>query len=1071
MKATIEFFVKYKIFANVIILIILGFGLFSLLKLKHSSFPLVPSTNVIANVIYPGASPQEVEEGIILKIEQGLEGIEGVKKVTSVSSENLGSVNVEVYGSYDIDKMVTEVKNAVDQISSFPTGAEKPIVYKRPSLSPVAVMVLQGSATLLNLKKYADIVQDELLQDPLMSQVEVTGIPDLEISVEVPELVLRRYKLTFDDIASAIRVNNSDISAGSIKSDDEEILIRSNSKVYEAAEMEDIVLRSRADGSQIRLGEIATITEQFVDSPIKLLYNGNNAIGITINKLQSEDILKIKARLVEYIDDFNLNHPDAQLEITTDFSKNLIDRRNLLLNNGGTGLFLVLIVLGLFLSLKLSGWVAFGIPFSFAGMFIAYSLMGGTINLISLFGMILVIGILVDDGIVIAENVYAHFERGKSPMRASIDGASEILPSVFVSVMTTMMLFSIFFVAEGFFGTVTQTIATVVILTLLFSLIEAVLVLPSHLAERSVLETTKERSKNIIVRFFTAIRDNFEKFINFLRDKVYGNLLKVVIRNRYIFGLIPIIFVALVMAAMAGQHIKFTFFPQIPSDNVSIGVVFAAGTRENVTEAKLKEMTTKVLSINDFYKKEYNIYPMVENIQANIGSGAGESGSNVGSLTASLIDSKKRGKITDTEIAQKMAQAIGKLPEAQKLIVGGGGNRFGMPISYSLRSTDFEQIKGFSEELKAILKADTELKDVVDNNVIGTREVNIELKPKAYALGLTRQGIARQIRQGFFGEEVQRLQKGKNELRVWVRYTADDRKSIGKLEEMRIKTQQGQEFPLKDLVNYDIDRSIVSINHLDGGREIRVDADIINIGVPVPAKLAKLEQDVFPKLYQKYPAVTATQQGQAQETAELRANIIPAFLMVFIGMLLLIALIFRSFGQAFLMLPMIIVGVFCAVLGHGIEDVLQGARIVPVSILSIFGILALIGVIVNDTVIFLNKFNLLIAEGYNMKKAVFEAGIARFRAIVLTSITTVVGLYPIILEQSFQAEFLKPLAISMAYGVLFGTTFILVSFPAYILIANDMRRGMTFLIKGIWKKAEEVEPAYVEKKRLAELEE
>ena len=1067
MRSTIEFFVKYKIWANAIIFVIFVGGFYSLFQLKNSAFPLVASTNVLATVVYPGASPEEIEEGIVLKIEQSLEGVEGIKKVTSTSVENLASINVEIYSDYDIDKMVTEVKNAIDQISSFPSGAEKPNVYKQPPLDLVAQMVLKGDASLLTLKGYIDVIEDDLLQDKYISQLVIRGVPDLEISVEVPEMTLRQNQLTFDDVANAIRLNNTDISAGSIKSADEEIRIRSNSKEVEAAKLEDIVLRSRADGSQIRLGDIATITEQFADSPNKSLYNGQNAISITVNKLQSEDILKIASRLYTYIDKFNETHQDAELVMTNDFSQNLIDRRNLLVKNGGQGLIMVLIVLGMFLSLRLSAWVAFGIPFSFLGMLIAYSLMGGTINLISLFGMILVIGILVDDGIVIAENVYSHFERGKSPLQAAIDGSVEILPSVFVSVATTIMLFLVFFAGEGFFGSITQTIATVVILTLLFSLVEAVLVLPAHLSEQSVLGGSSKKATSAIGKFGESIRSFFENIIAFLRDKMYGGLLKVVIKNRYIFGLIPILFIMIVGALMGGRYIKFTFFPVIPADNIQVGLVLASGTREQITEEKLQIIGERILNINEEYKKKYDIYPIVENLQINIGSGAGENGSHAGTINAALINSTLRKSVTDLEITNSMRKAIGEVPEAKKMIIG-GGNRFGKPVSLSLRSTELNQIQAFADELKEGMKTRPNLRDVVDNNVVGSREIYIELKDKAYALGLTRQEIARQIRQGFFGEEVQRLQKGKNELRVWVRYTENDRKSIGKLEEMRIKTRTGEEYPLIDLVTYDIDRSIVSINHLDGGREISVDADVINEGISVPDEIAYITDSIMPSLFAKYPSVTLRQGGQAEETARLRENVAPMFLLALFGMLIIVALVFRSASQAFLMLPMIIIGVFCAFLGHGIEDFLQGDTIVPVSMLSIFGILALIGVIVNDTVILLNKFNLLIQDGYNFKKAVYEAGRARFRAILLTSITTVVGLYPIILEQSFQAAFLKPLAISMAYGVMFGTAFILVCFPAYLMILNDLRRGVGFLLTGIWKSAEEVEPAYREQKRLKE---
>lgn len=1070
MKSILEFFVKYKIWANAIIFVVFALGIMALVNIKSSSFPIEDSTLVQVSVAYPGASPQEVEEGIVIKIEQALQGIEGIKEVTSISRENIGSVNVEIYSNYSIDELVSEVKNAVDRINSFPVGAENPLVFEVKQTDLVGSLVLRGNIPLSKLKEYADKIEDDLLQKKI-SQVDIQGLPDLEISIEVSEDALRLNRLTFDDVANAVRRNNNDVSAGSIKTTDEEVLIRSNAKEYEANKIESIILRSNADGSQVLLGEVAKVKEQFADDPNKSIYNGQNAVGINVSKLPDEDLIAIIKEVYQYIDDFNTEHPDAELLLAFDNSENLKDRLNLLIENGGVGLILVVITLGIFLSLRLSGWVAFGIPFSFAGMFFAYSLMGGTINLISLFGMILVIGILVDDGIVIAENVYSHFERGKSPMRAAIDGSAEILPSVFASVLTTVMLFLIFFTAEGRFGLITQTIATVVILTLLFSLVEAVLILPAHLSERSVLSGGRDKKpKNGFQRASQNVRNSLEKGIYWLRDKMYEPFLRRAIRNRYVYGLIPILFIMIVTGLLAGRHIKFTFFPIIPRDNVEISLVLAAGTRENITEEKLRDIADDIWGVNQVFKQSNGIDSLITDIRLTIGTGGGETGSHTGSINVDLADSRVRGSISDDQIANAIRKQVGEIPEAKKFIVG-GARFFGRPVSLSLRSTNLEELKAFKEELKAELKNITDLRDVVDNDIIGTREVQLDLKPRAYALGLTRQEIARQVRQGFFGEEVQRLQKGKNEMRVWVRYTDTDRSSIGKLEEMRIKTPQGQEYPLIDLVDYDIDRSIVNINHLDGAREIRVEADIINVGVSVPDILAQIRTEILPPLQAKYSSVSITEEGQAQESAEIRGKLMGAFPLAFAGMLLLVTLVFRSLPQALMMIPMILVGVFSGILGHGIEDILQGPRMVPVSILSVFGILALMGVIVNDTVVFLNKFNLLIKDGYNIKKAVYEAGLQRFRPILLTSITTVVGLYPIIFEKSFQAEFLKPLAISMAYGVLLGTAFILVCFPAYILIVNDIRRGWTYLVKGVWKRPEEVEPAYEEERKLVELEE
>lgn len=1067
MKSIIEGFVKYKIWANALIILTFIIGIMSLLDVKNTSFPIEDSKNVSVQVTYPGAAPEEIEEGVILKIEEALKGIEGVKEITSTSRENFGSVNVEILNNYDVDEMVTEVKNGVDRISSFPVGAEKPIVFKIKTTDLVGIILLQGDVTRQKLREYSNQIEDELLRSTLISQVNVLNMPDLEMSIEVPEMVLRKHNLTFDDVANAIRKNNTNVAAGSIKSSSEEVLIRADAKKYEPAEYENIVLTSKADGSRLRLGDIATIKEQLADVPDKTIYNGNNAVAIQIAKLNEEDLLAITGYLYDYIEDFNDVNREVQLVFSIDNSKNLLERRALLLENGGLGLLLVMIVLGLFLSLRLSFWVAFGIPFSFLGMFFIFGMLGGTINLISLFGMILVIGILVDDGIVIAENVYAHYEMGKSPSRATIDGAAEILPSVFVSVLTTIMMFLVFFTVEGRTGTIMQTIAIVVILTLAFSLIEAMLVLPAHLAEKSVLETGTEKPKNVFQRFGQSFRNKTEGSINFLRDSVYAPLLKLAINNRYVAAIIPVLFMVVVGSAMAGQKIKFTFFPVIPLDFVQVSLVMPAGTRENVTEDKLVDISERVMKINDIIEKEKGIKNIIKSMRLDIGTsglsvggrgGGSESGSHTGSIFVELAEAENRGDVTDADVTGAIGRAVGNVPEAEKFIIG-GSSFFGKALSISLRSTNLEEIKSFKIELLDELRRFKNLRDLTDSDVVGQREIQIELKDKAYALGLTHAEIARQIRQGYFGEEVQRIQKGKDEVRVWVRYTAEDRRSVGQLEGMRIKLPNGNEYPLGDLVTSAPDRSVININHLDGGREIRVEGDVSDLSVSVPEELAKIENDVLPPLMEKYPSVSYTFEGQARRSGDVQGALKRNFPIVFLITLIMIALVFKSFSQALLIVPMMLVSVFCAFLGHGIEDVLQGATVVPVSILSVFGILALLGVIVNDAVIFLDKFNRNIQDGQNIKKAIYEAGLARFRPILLTSLTTVIGLYPIIFEKSFQAAFLKPMAISVAYGVLFGTIFILVTFPAIVLVVNDLRRNFAFLIKGYWKTAEQVEPA------------
>lgn len=1058
MKSLLEFFIKNKIWSNALILLTFVFGLSSLVfGIKKSFFPEFSERFINVQVVYPGASPEEVEEGIVLKIEEELQEVDNIKEVTSVSQENIGTVNVEIKEDTDIDEILADVKNAVDRIAAFPADAEKPVVFKIKSTDRAAGLIVQGDVPLEALKKYAEDVEDDFLATGIISQVNISGIPSLEISVEIPEATLIQHRLTFDQVAQAIQLNNQDISAGSIKSTEEEVLIRSNNKVYEPERIENIPIRSGVDGSQLRLGNIATVTQQFSDSPNKTIYNQQNAVGINISKLTEEDLIEITDYIKDYIPKFNAENPGVSLIMTSDQSDLLWDRITLLVKNGGVGLLLVLFALGLFLNVRLSAWVAFGIPFSFFGLFIIGSFIGLTINMISLFGMIVVIGILVDDGIVIAENVYAHFERGKTPTRAAIDGTAEILPSVFASVLTTVTVFTAFFFIQGTTGEFMQAIGTVVVATLLFSLLEVVIILPSHLASESVL--TPKKPSSMRARFI-------EPVIDFMRHKLYGPILKFSIKNKYIMVLVPVAFMMLVMGGMRGGLIKATFFPSIDGESVALNLVMTPGTREQITEDKLRQIASRIETLNDDFSEQLGGQNIIQNIRLDIGSAGNESGSHTGSINVELLGGEERGSLRSFTVSNAIREKVADITKDAEKFTVAGNTFFGKPISVRLLSENIDELLGAKQELKEKLAEFSDLKDITDNDVVGRREVRIELTDKAYALGLTHGDVSRQIRQGFFGQEVQRLQKGTDEVKVWIRYPESDRKNIGQLEQMKIRTATGQEYPITELVNYNIGRSIVAINHYNTDREIKVEADVADQDTPVPPIVAKIETDIIPELKAKYPSLSFDFGGQSQSSSEFGASMQMIMPVILLFMVILVALVFGSFSQAILIFLLIPVAAFCAVLGHGIEDFLQGKAQVPISILSSYGIIALIGVIINDAVIFLNKFNLNLQQGFTIEKAMYDAGIARFRAILLTSVTTVAGLYPIILESSFQAQFLKPMAISIAYGVLFGTLFILIAFPSIVLVANDLRRFVSSAFKGYYPSPESVEPAVQQMKEL-----
>jgi multidrug efflux pump subunit AcrB len=1048
MKKAIKFFVKFPIWADLLVLLIVGFGFISLRSMNVNFFPEIEQRNIKIQVAFPGASPQEVEEGITLKIEDALKGLQGVEQITSVSSENISTIIVEGKKGYNPDELLSDVKNAVDKINSFPADAEKPVVFKDKPTERVATLLLEADVDLLTLKKNAQIIEDELLASGIVSQVSLSGFPDWEISIEISEENLRRYGLRFEDIANAIRRNNIDISAGSLKSEDEEVLIRFRNKKYNAVDIGNIVLRTKPDGTLLRINDVATVKEQFSENPNKTLYMGDRAVTIQVNKTPEEDMITISNYVKEYIKKYNEKSEVLKLVMSNDSSKLVRQRIALLTKNGWMGLILVIIVLSIFLNVRLSFWVAFAIPVSFMGMFIIAYLAGITINVISLFGMILVIGILVDDGIVISENIYSHYEKGKSAWKAAIDGTSEVFTSVFASVSTTIVMFMPFFFLEGRMGEAFWNMALVVVSCLGISLLEGAFVLPAHLAHSKALTAKKEKSK---------IREKIDGVINYLRYNLYGKAVHKTLDYRYIVLAVAIFFILSINGMMQGGIIQSTFFPFVDSDNITIDLTLQPGTRENKTEEILKFIESKVWEANkELSKDREDSLNVVLSTRIDIGTNGT---SERGIIDVELLDGETRN-LESFKIAQSIREKVGIIPEADKLTFG-GRQIFGKPVALSITNKDLDVLDKAKQMILNELKAFPTLKDVNDNNVLGRREIKLELKPLAYFLGLSTQDIARQIRQGFFGEEIQRLQIGDDEVKVWVRYPKEDRKDIGQLEEIKIKLQDGKEYPLTELVSYTIERGIVTINHMNGAREIKIEADLADQNTPVPPIMEKIKNDVVTKVIEKYPGTRISFEGQDKENQKFQRSAQKAFPIAIAVMIIIIVLTFRSWYQMLLIIAMIPFGIYGAFAGHGIE-----AK--PVSVFSFYGIIALTGVVINDAVVFLDKFNSNIRLGMKIKEAVYNAGISRFRAILLTSLTTTAGLYPLILEKSRQAQFLIPMAISISWGVVFATVFTLFLFPNLILIFNDIKLVLKWLWTGKKPTNEELEPALIEQKKLVD---
>lgn len=1050
------FLVKHPILVNMFMISIFVFGIISFMSMRSSSFPELPADKIFVNVTYPGASPTEVEEGVILKIEDNLEGIEGIDRITSSSSENYGSITIECFKDYDIDDILSDVKNAVDRISSFPEDAEEPRVFKQPETSNVMTIMLYGDVNLQALKKQAESMRDDFLAFEEISQVEIGGIPSPEISIEISNEALRKFNLTFDEIANRVRLSNQNLTGGRIKTTEEELLIRSNNRKYEADSYKKIIVRAEQNGGVVLLEDVATVIDGFEEIPDKVFFNGKQAVSIKIQKTRKENILTINEFVKNYCESFNKTKGAFEVSIIDDSTINLTQRIDILVNNGILGLVLILITLTIFINLRLSFWVALGIPISFAGMFIIISLIGMTINLISLFGMIIVIGILVDDAIVIGENIFSYIELGEDPVEAAIKGTSEMFPAIFTSVLTTIIAFIPLFFLEGTLGKFIWNIAAVVIAALIFSLIESVLILPSHIAHM------KQQNKGKVY----PIRAILEKLIEFFTMRIYATALLFFMKNKWFGFCLPVAVLFLTIGLMRGGLIGFSFFPNIDGDVIPIRITLASGERESKTSEILDRIENAVWEINNDIKlNRTDSLDIILNIKKEIGSigslgrGPGTTSSsnstsgNLGYLQIQLLDNEARN-ISSFLIANRIKQKVGEIPEAIETTFGREAT-FGKPVSVSILGNDYKELQKAKEIVRDELSQFTSLKNISDNSKPGAKEVKIKLKPLAYNLGLTSGEVARQVRQGFLGQEVQRIQRGRDELKIWVRFQEVDRKETETLENMRITTPSGAEVPFSEIATYTLERGIVSIGHIDKMREIKVEAELVNPNEELPPILASIEEIVFPKILSKTQGLNIRFEGQTREQAKIQRSAEKGFPLAVITIILVIIIVFRSSLQAGIVFVIIPLGIIGAILGHGIHNT-------PVNILSFFGIIALTGIVINDAIVFIDVVNRNLRKGMLLLDAVYEGGISRLRPILLTTLTTVSGLAPLILEKSLQAQFLIPMAISVAYGLLIGTLMILIEVPLLFLIINRIRQAWFWVLNGEWPKPEFVEPAVKE---------
>ncbi len=1039
MKAAVQWMARNHVAANLLMLVFVVGGLIMGPKVQQEVFPEVSLDWISVSVPYPGAGPEEVEEGILLKIEENLTGVDGITQIKSTAAEGIGTVMAEVREGMDADKVLQDVKSEVDRIITFPLDAEKPIISKLLNRREVISVVVYGDLSERSLRERAEAVRDELLNHPQITQVDLGGVRPYEISIEISEENLRRYNLTLEEVARRVRRASLDLPGGAIKTGDGEILLRTKERRYFGPEYADIVVMTHPDGAQIRLGDIAEVRDIFEETDTFATFDGKSAAMVKVFRVGDQKPTEISDLVKNYVEEKRGALPHSvQMATWNDTSELFESRMNLLLKNAAIGLVLVLITLGLFLEIRLAMWAMLGIPISFFGTLFLMPAMGASINMISLFAFILALGIVVDDAIVVGENIFEHRQMGKPFLRAAIDGALEVSVPVTFAILTSVAAFMPLLFVSGIMGKFIQVIPLVVITILLVSLIECLFILPAHLAAGK-----RRESPRGLLGAIDRTRLSFGRGMQRFVAGPYSRSLGFCLQWRYLTVAAAVAVLLLSIGIVRGGILKFTFMPEVDGDVITASLEMPRGTSAAETARVQKYIEKKGMeTIAQFDQEIPGDDSILRHFYAVVGGSIDSggpvsirsgSGSHRADMALFLTKSENRD-LAATEVANAWRKNVGDVAGVESLVLKSNLVRMGANIDIQLAHEDFEVLIRASDRIKKELAEYPGVGDIEDTYSRGKRELKITLKPEARTLGVTEEDLGRQIRGAFYGAEALRLQRGRNELRVMVRYPEADRRSIWDLEEMRIRTPGGGEVPLSSAAHVDEGRGFSEINRTDRKRVINVTASVNNEEANAQEILRNLKGDLLTRLSHDYPGLSFDLEGEEKERRESLSSMGSGFLLALFAIFALLAVPFRSYTQPFIIMAAIPFGMVGAVLGH----LLMGYNL---SILSIFGIVALSGVVVNDSLLLIDRINSNRREGKTgIFDSVMEAGQRRFRPILLTSLTTFFGLAPMIMETSVQAKFLIPMAISLGFGILFATGITLLLIPVLYLMLEDIRR-------------------------------
>ncbi|AUD61619.1 MAG: efflux RND transporter permease subunit [Gammaproteobacteria bacterium] len=1032
-KGILAWFARNSVAANLLMWALLVGGLFSTVLINKEVFPSFELNLLNISVAYPGAAPQEIEEGINIKIEEAIQDINGIKKVTSVASEGVGSITVEVEDGYEVQTVLDEAKLRLDAISTFPVNIEKPNIYQIKPENNVIWVSVYGDMTLHDMKELAKSVRDDLTQLPAVTRAKVTGVRDYEIGIEVSENKLREYGLTFSQVALAVQNSSFDLPGGSIRAQDGDILLRTKGQAYTGDDFANIVVTTRPDGSRVMLPQVATIKDDFEERLEYTRFNGKPAAIIEVTSVDDQNALDIAAQVKQYVEDRRATLPaNAQLDTWGDMTHYLKGRLNMMMSNMFYGALLVFIILALFLDLKLAFWVMMGLPVCFLGTMLIMPLepFSMTINMLTLFAFILVLGIVVDDAIVIGESAYTEVERHGHSVENVIRGAQKVAMPATFGVLTTIAAFIPMLMVSGPMGIIWKSIGMVVILCLAFSLVESKFILPAHLAHMKFKKPGAPRG------FFGRLKANFNDRVQHFIHHSYRNFLERCIKQRYNVVAAFIGVLVLSIALVASGKVRWVFFPDIPSDFIQVQLEMDEGSSEDNTLKVVQSIEEALYKMNDKMEQD-NGYQVVKHSFINMSSRTSAF------IFAELTKGEDR-EVDGVTIAAAWREQLPELLSVKKLSFNASTNDAGGDISFRLTSSDLDELSAASKELKQKLASYEGVYDIADNFSSGSHEIRLKIRPEAEALGLTLSDLARQVRYGFYGYEAQRILRNKEEIKVMVRYPLEQRRTVGYLENMLIRTPTGTSVPFSTVAQIEKGESYASITRVDGKRAITITANA-NKNIVEPSKVVQeIQKDYLPQLQAKYPKIQTALDGGSLDEQNAMVGLLQGFFFALFTIYALMAIPLKSYSQPLIIMSVIPFGIIGALFGHLIQGL-------AMSVLSLCGIVALAGVVVNDSLILVDFVNRAREQGQSVRQAAVDSGCYRFRAIILTSLTTFVGLVPIILERSLQAQIVIPMATSLAFGILFSTVVTLILVPLLYIILDDVSRSSSRFFNWWWQ--------------------